>query len=869
MTTTFKLSAGDDALLESLEIHAASKERRELTLSFDRSREVEISWNELITTSTAPTKKHYMVSDDAVEPLYYFFAREWGVADPLAPTQPEVNSIRTFKVRQISDRMVVLAMGPLGSSTSREQLYNVVARQNVKFSATDFDSPAAFLAFWTKVDRFSIDFDTMSQMEELDLSPALIWRQFRELRNLRSISEVFAKKADDFAQSTVTSLLQPEQLGTIVSQYMNMKQMGVDVEERLLRLKDAAEDLGYVLNVRTSPVEFSFPNGEKDVIQPGELYQPYKKWISWLTKHTRRHVNISSSWFGSSIHVHDVVWYTQNWQNVTSYRHKVVDFDPWVEKERELAQDGLRSFRFDRVGGVFVTQDGATLEEVLDLCDRDQSFWSECAIWIPVYEQKLTQGQALTRYLIIKRPLRGSQVMHLPQVFVQERLALRRDARVRTEVGELAHTINLAPGEKRTITVERSSTSEREDRRSAKSLVDLVDTTSTDFATEFEKEARHETEQTSSSNWSVSASGSYAGFSAGGSGGGSSTEKVSDFARRLEKMAQKAARNVTKKTQEEINTSSSVKTTTSSTDRNVIEIENVNPGASLNLAFYRLNNVSKLGLYLEGLEFVVLSGIETVASAGIVLPETFRLDQLQPMIKRLSLAAMPVKPVGDAKAARRAHARQLLLDLIRTLGDYELVSSGEDLPTIRKDVEAYDPAADTDDLELTALIERLQRFLTEAALGQTPLAGKTQEVVSGSAGFYLDTFVGVRPATEDYAVRAREAELDMRAAEVAEIRARAAAQRSLAQPALPPVNVVTATAIDAKTVDLVFRDAPTKGVWRLYVDGADANKTLTADGKTKAFKLTFTDEQYWLRAGQANIAQLLHEPTQAVLSFLI
>lgn len=417
--------------------------------------------------------------------------------------------------------------------------------------------------------------------------------------------------------------------------------------------------------------------------------------------------------------------------------------------------------RFERTFDGYVTSEGVTLQEIMTRCDRDMEFWGNCVVWIPVYEQKLTQGEILTKYILVYRPLRGAEVVHLPRLFLEERLSIRRSPAVRVEVGELAHTINLAPGEKRTITIERSATSEREERRSAKSLVDVVDASSNDFATEFEREARHETESNRSTSWSVKASGSYGGFSAGAEGSGTSSLRVNDFARRLETIAQKAARSVTRKTQEEINTSTTTKTTTATSEKNVVEVENINAGRSLNLAFYRMNNVSKVGIYLDDLEFVVLPGIETVAGTGIVLPEVYRLSELKLAINRLSVAAMPFRPNGDAAVARRAYGRQLLLDLIIALEDYSMQLPGqmapfifrmaqgvaEGLPEIKGDVEAYDPANDPSGEQLSKLIDRLHEFLRDVQVAQTPI-GAERELVSGSAGFYLDSFVGLRTGTE-------------------------------------------------------------------------------------------------------------------------
>ncbi|MGO8098463.1 hypothetical protein [Rhizobium leguminosarum] len=847
----------DPDLRPYLVFNAPAQDRKDFTIGLNRSRQVKISWEKIVSPSGVGTP--YKAFDGS-QAFKVWAERLWGISDP---NDDDVVMIKNNYVASIGPSYLTIQMGPEG------QRWVLFARSETPFTQSEFDTAASYQAFWPKVDRVVVASDTLSWQEELDLSPAVIWRQYRDLINMKSLSDIINLRADEFANASITGFLQQEELAVLASQYITMKGMRIDVEESLRRLKDQAEDLGYVLNITQTPITYKFPGGvESDVVEPGELYQPYMSTVSWWTSHQRREVSFSSSWFSSSISVHVINYQVLHRQSVQRYRKKIIDFDPWVEKERSLLEQGFRSFRFARTGNGYVTADGVTLEEVMLLCDRDMFFWESSVIWLPVYDQKFTQGEVLAKYIIIYRPLRGAQLVHLPRFYLEEQLSVRRDPSVSVELGELAHTINLAPGEKRTITIERSSTNEREERRSAKSLVDVVDVSSTDFATEFEREARHETESNRSTNWSVKASGSYGAFSGGAEGGGTSSLKVNDFARNLEKIAQKAARSITRKTQDEISTSLTSKTTSSSSEKNVLEVENINLGRSLNLAFYRMNNVSSVGIYLEDLEFVLLPGIEAVAGTGIVLPEVFPLSDLRRALDRLSINAMPFSPVADPGDARRTFGRRFLLDLIEAVGEYSPFAGGG-LATIKNDVTNYVPTKDADSKALGKHVKKLQNYLHDTEINQNPI-GTPQKLVSGSAGFYLDSFVGQRPSTEPYSDESRDLELIGRAADIAETRARAAYYLNLAAPALTSSNSVVATANSLRQLKVVFADKPKKGKWELYVDRAHTDRSFdVTDPNTKDYTLNWAEDQSWLDPRIKNIAQLVHLESQEIVAFFI
>jgi len=871
-----ELKLSDEGLKQYLQFERPAPNRDELTLAVSRSREVTLSWTAIIRTPDAPqgATVPFEPSELGSEPLRMFLAQQWGFADFENPTNAEIDKVRSsFVVAAASTPQIWQVKS---SSLTTAQQYQIIAKSPFTFGG-DFDNAANFSKLWEKVDRVQLVAVNKPEMEVMDLSAGIIWRTYRGLNSLRTAAKLLHDKADKLLEAAVTGFLDADQLGQLIDRYRTMKGMYSDIEERLFRLRDQAQDLGYVLNVGTEIIKLPLPNNTTVDVHPGELYSPTVERLSWQTTHVRKEISYVRIFGIKFPRVRHVNYTVQQTATVVVNKKVTVDFDPWVERERLYASQGLKSYRFERAGDRYVTSDGVALDEVLLLCDRDAQFWEKCVVWLPVYEQQVIEGEVLTKYVIIRRPIRGSEVIHLPRIFIEDRIAVRRRSGVRVEVGDLAHTINLAPGEKRTITVERTTTRDREDSRTAKSLVDLVDTSSTDFSTEFEKEARHEKEKTNSTNWSVKASGSYGAASGSASASGSSTTTTKDFARQLEKVAQKASRTVTKKTSEEITTVTTVKTQVNTSDKNVIEIENINAGRSLNLAFYRLNNISTISMFLDQLELVVLPGVEVISGSGIVLPETFALRDLPSALRRLSLTAMPVSPIGDPELARRRYSRQLLLDLIFALEDYDpavtrgaegqrlLTSAGPSLEEIRKEVTNYKPEGDPEAVNLATLVDKLQTYLAGAITGTTPIL-PSQELVTGSAGFYLDSFVGVRPATEDYAERAREAELSIKGFEAAEASARAAYYRSLVK----PTGDVPGRALDAlKTLELSFAEVPPAGNYKLWVDGTLTDKTFKAKAGEKIYKITWTEVQPWLSGAARNSCNLVHETLPVMFTVVI
>jgi hypothetical protein len=362
-------------------------------------------------------------------------------------------------------------------------------------------------------------------------------------------------------------------------------------------LRDRAHDLGYYLALQQETIKF--PDKTTDTLEAGQLYQPYRAEVKWQTLQYRRVLVHSTSAFGlfSSSWSFQVPYQIQQAQSVTKYKKVIPDFDPWVEAEQELGADGFNVFRFERVGSRYVTVAGDTIEDVAERCELDIEFAKRCAVMIPIYDQSLVHGEILSRYIVIKNPRKGIQPLHFPVLFVEEDLLFSTHFSG-VEVGELIESINLAPGEQREINIEKSTQTEREERRTATSISDLTQSDTLDLSTEMEKEFSNSNERTTTSSLSAKAGGSYGGFSGSVAGSTSSTQTTKQFARDLQKVANRASRSVTLQTKQEIRTDGSVKTSVSSRQSTKIQIKNINDGRSLNLLFYRLYNIYDVTLTL-------------------------------------------------------------------------------------------------------------------------------------------------------------------------------------------------------------------------------------------------------------------------------
>lgn len=859
------------------ELHALCPKRELERISFSRSREVNINWNQIILSNTTtpppapPTKISIpYIQGLGVEYLRGELERLWGFPDGIK-TDADVASIEVFTV-SVDPPLVIFSI-PYST-----RLYTIVLAQNQSGSLPPlrpaFKTMVAYDKFWASVETISSRDGNITEMSSIDLAPAIIYQQYRELIILRELGDKLSSNAEKIASREFDNFLSTQEINAITASYLQMKSLKTDVEIKLERLRDRARDLGYYLALKEEPI--TFPDGTVDKLEAGQIYQPFTSIITWETVQHRRVLVKSNDWlFGGFSWVMQIPYKLQHMQRVIKYKKSIPDFDPWVEKERELNNSGFMVYRFVRIGEKYLTTQGESIQMIVERCELDVNFANRCAVLIPTYEQGFASGEVLSRYIVILRPRRGTQPVHLPRLFIEEDLLFSTHFDS-VEVGEVVESINLAPGEEREILVERTTSSEQELRRTATSISDLTESDRIDLSTEMERESTNSSERTTTQNLSAKVGGSY-GFATGSAEAAtSSTQTTRQFARDLQKVANKASRSVTRQTRQEIKTESITKVSASSKQSTKITIRNINDGRALNLIFYQLYNIYTLSLRLERMSFTLLSGREIIAGSGIVLPEVYSLEQLSTLIERMDITNFPIQPNTKAhptdsqKSARNAYQKIIVRFIKAALVEYK---SGEPDSSESINIQL---SPDDESVPAEIEIEELAKALNKIQYTGAPITppgsdpDTLQTLVVGSPGLYLDSNVGVRASTEPYSEEMRSIELAKGLAEVHEIEARAAYSEALAMrlSRVEPGNVVTGSAVDLRNLTLTFEKPPLIGDWSLYV-ARDFVRDFKISTSNLVQHISFTDAQPWLKQSTSEVARIIHKGVGQELAFII
>ncbi len=853
-------------------------------LSIKRSRRVEVSLSEVMNPNLTASYSaqpamgfkevgnfDYFVShwmrlwNDKIPSIADKFFTEDSYVVPRVSRKPAVNSNGATVAGSWGNRWVDLvaewsppANGFAIHHPVAQRSFLLVPKQGEQIVALDFISVEAFRGLLnTKIDSLQqcardsnmnkLPQDLLTEATSVDLGPALILRQSSELDSIKNFTSKLSETADNLGVAAVTQLLDESQVNGLIRAVMTMKAPDVERALRKSELVDRASALGYKLAVEQE--KFNFEDGSSFDLEPGKLYRPYQTQIAWVSEHRRQSSWSSSGFFGIGGGGGTREWteFVQHFKTVTKYEKVRVDLDPFSDEEEWLASKGFENFRFERVGNLYRTAEGIDLDEVMYRCEYDESFRVRCAVWLPVYEQKISKGLMVTKYHIIKRPHMGIQPVRMPQVYFEETLAYRTSW-VGAELGELVYTMNLAPGEDRTLTVEQRTSRSSEDVRSTVSILDLTETSSQELSTEIEKEARTTSEQSSSNSWSASASGSYKGFSGSASSSGENKTSTSQFARSFERIAKKAASNITRNTRQEVRSSSTMKTEASRTESTTIKIKNINEGRTLNLLFYRLYNILATGLHAEDLGFVSESGIEAVAGSGITIPRVLSVENLPDAFAPFDIHRLPFSisaALGSQAYAATylAYWHLVIRKFLNLLNEEYVPTSGEPGLLGRMDSDdqkLYDElqlaikprlvAAGTE-VELVDQVKQLLSRLDElmssltqkAGLDNSPELAGRKKIRVASPGLYVDSLMGLRPATEPYAEEMRAQAVLMKSAEAEKERALAAYYRRMGgeNSTAPSGGAIVDGLVKDSTVIFTSNVPLASGVWVFVVDGRE------------------------------------------------
>ena len=534
-------------------------------------------------------------------------------------------------------------------------------------------------------------------------------------------------------------------------------------------------------------------------LEKGKLYTTVKQTVSWT-----EYISVKPHWWSrrttSSIFKEETV---QSYQVVDLVRNVV------AERKSAWIGEGKTVIVFEKSPAGFVSTDGRTLRQVMDLCLEDEGFRCRCVILLPVFEESLTGNRVLTKYSVFLRPLPGVVPSSPPRLALAESLSYRT-AWTGTHLGELVSAINLAPGEERQVKITRKYEQETTVSHTSTSIFDVNRAESNDLATEMENQVRREQEKSSNMQCSASVSGGYMGITAEASASGGTSSSLKDFSQAISKTAKKASQALTQQKREEVSTSTSSRATVSNTDETVATLHNINQGRALNLLFYRLYNRFEGGLFLDSLRFEVITGVESIAGSGVHEARSYSLEEFPQAVEALRMAGL------GSTLSKEDYARKLVAS-VRAVLDREYAApepstailaasagmdSSESLMAHRRGLSSprpegamsvmklrlparYEGAIPGDLVMLGAMagpgqsgdgpaqvppeirvdLAQLTDDLRAATvLSDEPMEPQTLLVPAG--GLYLDTAVGAQPATEPYSERMREEEVRMRQAEV-------------------------------------------------------------------------------------------------------
>ncbi|MFT5890700.1 MAG: hypothetical protein ACI9Y7_000793 [Dokdonia sp.] len=519
--------------------------------------------------------------------------------------------------------------------------------------------------------------------------------------------------------------------------------------------------------------------------------------------------------------------YTHKWIRVTNKKIIPIPETPWSDEVEALKDTGYDVHFLELTNQGYIADNGETLNEIMRACEISESIRMRTAVMIPQYEESITKGLRLIGYDLFTRPLPGDVPTSIPNLSVEENLAYRASWRG-VELSELIESINLAPGESRNINIKQTFESQKTQTQSITSILDVTEKKSTTFSDFFEQTNRKSKEKTSNKNWSAKASGSYGGFGGSASGGGSTTKTSKSFAQEIKRAANESSREMKKQSRVEVNSKLSESSKLIVDESITSQIQNINDGVSLNLFFYRLDNVYQGGLHLENLkltytrpqplikgtnlqdirtfEFYELEEFLNIVTNDTLLVLVTELTEMELELKEIEIRFSiifkifkkifkeyfynipseafleypePIQPrdiLGSGESIDAEHVSSSLLNLVNAIKKQKL-----DYQKVRAKLKTY--VVDNKEWwkEYRVVFEPLKeiqetieteayQLLNGVEYGLIPISGAHLFSIP-SNGAYLDCLVGSSSGLEKYSEDMRNEELDRQKAEIELIRA--------------------------------------------------------------------------------------------------
>lgn len=706
-----------------------------------------------------------------------------------------------------------------------------------------------YKAFWDQIESLelcSIDVDEFfSSGMTLGRNEArLILEKFSDLDSRVNMLEILEKKYETWLDSVVpsdASVLSDAALKYYTDAFVSVSREKRVIDQQIQELAADAKNLGYTLILAPEDPKTPFENEKyaseqerqikTEKLERGFLYKTVVKTASWTEHHKRTELKRKSNGrrgrdvFGRRgakkykwVPV-EVPYTKDRKESYTDWIRVQVEDEPWVIYKESLSAKGKRVYVVEKAETGYITDNGEPLDAVMNRCLNSEKARLETVIFMPEYEETITRGSIITRYHVFERPLPGIIPVGLPVVRIKETLSFRKKL-LGNEIGELVKSVNLAPGEKQKLTFSRSYKRTVDSTRTIKSYLDIETADSVDFDDMLEREARIETASSSEESGASESnlSGQYKGSSGGINLSENSTDSssLSTFNRNFEKVAKKTSKKQKRIAKDDVEVRMSEVSTSENTETLESEVENINDGASLNLFYYQLFNTYASGLFLESLAFQITSPYELIQGTGIFGQRYRSQNEFGVFVKDLmefasayELAGVPVSLIVNS----------YMSEIIRTFNEEHKGLKLIDMlpPTTQKegdDEKIYEPGS--------AIVGSI-RIL------ENPISVFVLQSLANA--YYLDSLLGVNPATEPYSEAMRLEKVKREDSETRLINAKADSLGH--RGGLVKIETPTFSVAEGK---IQFSGPIPNGNWVVLVDGEPIARTTGGDRSVRVDK---------------------------------
>ncbi|MDB4673638.1 hypothetical protein OAF27_02375 [Verrucomicrobiales bacterium] len=665
---------------------------------------------------------------------------------------------------------------------------------------------AAQLAYFSKEEK-----NTRRSSAEYVSREPLLWRS--EWARIHALSE-FGDELKTYAESVVKEEKAVrdrwwESADAAESDYRKYAELTTRTDHAKLlkqRLSSEVAEKGYLLALKDDSYPDPRPGANPPAvdIKEGEIYRKTSRIVEWTTSVTVIRSRTIRGRSGSRMTITGPVRETRH-HSAVKFDFELINFeeDPVEVKKATLEKLKKNVYVFRLGDGGYVTAFGERLKDIVALCQSDEVFREKCVIVLPEYSPFVSGADRYLGATFYYNPLPSQRATRFPVLAFKESLSYSVQW-VRSELGQLVQSINLAPGEERAIEISTSYEEEVSSSSSFRAVNEFSSERGLDLSTEIENEAVKEHTKTRQKSASASASGSFGGFGASGAVSGSSTESLKNYSRQLTKVARRAVQKINRKMSQEVASSSARKVSISSSVSRTLEISNINQGRTLNILFYQINNVFKGGAYLDDIEISIVPGTELIAGSGVFDVKTYKLHELDEALVHFLPENLPLEVKLDDTDLRSINKYwSVFLDaLVNTIYNEYAVGSRTDVSSLKSiGLAEFDLPIETFQVKVTEnedgtggnahwrkenpdirewlstnikkKYDEVKEVLESLRLRTKPI--EPIEMMVASGGLYVDSLLGTRPATEPYSERMRELEAERALAETKLINARAQA----------------------------------------------------------------------------------------------